>query len=278
MKTKKASILIVEDEPVVRLHLKSCLEQLGYAVLPPVSSYKGALKSFKEDEPNLVLMDIVLEGEYDGIHAAEEIAQEFKVPVIFLTAYSDEKTIKRARVCQPFGYIVKPFREEDLKSSIEIALFKHQQEKLLRDRLSFNSYLLDSIEYPVVALDCNENIIFINPKIQQLLGKKDDQVFGKGFEDVFKIFSENGDRMEIPFDRILVKGEAEEFNGISLKISKEKNLLVDIMVSPFKQTTNKTIGSVLTIRDVTAYSMSREEKEAVLETLIKLMEEPPEYD
>ena len=70
-----------------------------------------------------MLIDIVLEGEHDGIYTAAEITREFQVPVIFLTAYSDAETINRARVCQPFGYIVKPFREEDLKSTIEIALF-----------------------------------------------------------------------------------------------------------------------------------------------------------
>lgn len=223
-----------------------------------------------------MLIDIVLEGEHDGIYTAAEITREFQVPVIFLTAYSDAETINRARVCQPFGYIVKPFREEDLKSTIEIALFKHQQETVLRDRLSFSSYLLDSIEYPVVALDCNENIFFLNSKIQLLLDKKDTQIFGKGFEDVFKLFSENGSKMEIPFDRILVKGEAEEFNGISLKISAEKTLVVDIMVSPFKKMTSKIIDSVLIVGDVTAYSMTREEKDAVLGTLIKLMKESSE--
>ena len=159
---------------------------------------------------------------------------------------------------------------------MKLPFFKHQQETVLRDRLSFSSYLLDSIEYPVVALDCNENIFFLNSKIQLLLDKKDTQIFGKGFEDVFKLFSENGSKMEIPFDRILVKGEAEEFNGISLKISAEKTLVVDIMVSPFKKMTSKIIDSVLIIGDVTAYSMTREEKDAVLGTLIKLMKESSE--
>ena len=215
------SILIVEDEPIVSLHLKSCLEQLGYMVLPPVSSYKDALLSFKKNTPSLVLMDIVLEGKHDGIDAADKIAREFKVPVIFLTAYSDKKTINRARACQPFGYIVKPFREEDLKSSIEIALFKHQQEKIIRERLSFNTSLLDSIEYPVVALDYDENIVFLNSKIPLLLERKEGQILGKEFKNVFKLFYESGSKMEIPFDRILVKGEAEEFTGIGLKESKQ---------------------------------------------------------
>jgi len=278
METIITRILIVEDEPIVRLHLKSCLEQLGYLVLPPVSSCKDALQLIKKDPPSLVLMDIVLEGKYDGIYTAEIIAREFKIPIIFLTAYSDKETINRARACQPFGYIVKPFREEDLKSSIEIALFKHQQEKVIKDRLNFSSSLIDSIEYPVVALDCDENIFFMNSKIPLLLEQKSDQILGKEFRNIFALFCENGSEAEIFFDRILVKGEAEEFTSISLKISNQKTRLVDIVVSPFKTTNRKIIGSVLIFRDVTAYSMSREEKEATLKNLTNLLRGPSEYD
>jgi len=227
MTKKNTRILIVEDEPVVKLHLKSCLEKIGYQVLTPVSSCQEALDVFKAQKPNLVLMDIVLEGELDGIDAAEKISRDYGVPVVFLTAYSDDSTLNRARVCQPFGYIVKPFKEEDLKSTIKIALFKSRQEKILKEHLKFNSALLDSIEYPVMAIDCEENIIFLNSKIQPLLEKEDVQILGKEFGKVFKLFSENGSKIKIPFGRILVNGEAEEFNGISLKISNEKTRLVN---------------------------------------------------
>lgn len=278
MTTQNTKILIVEDEPVVKLHLKTCLEQIGYHVLPPVSSCYQALKSSKKETPNLVLMDIVLEGELDGIHAAEKITRDLGVPVVFLTAYSDEKTLNRARVCQPFGYIVKPFREEDLKSAIEIALFKFQQEKVLREHLSFNSSLLNSIEYPVMALNCDENIIFLSPKIQELLGKKEAQILGKGFGKVVKLFSENGERLDIPFDRILVTGEAEEFNGILIQVSKEIKRWVDITVSPFKKQSNIIIGSVLIFKDVTELSMTRQEKEKTLKFLAELVERKSESD
>lgn len=278
MKTKRPRILIVEDEPVVRIHLKACLEQLGYHVLPPVSSCYDALKSVKNEIPNLVLMDIVLEGKLDGIHAAEKITRDSGVPIVFLTAHSDGKTLSRARLCQPHGYIVKPFKEEDLKSTIEIVLFKYQQEKVLKEHLSFNSSLLDSIEYPIMAVDCEENIIFLNSKVPSLLDKKEIHIFGKEFCKTVKLFCENGDRMEIPFDRILVKGEAEEFNDVVLKISKEQTRLVDIVASPFRKMPTKTIGSVLIFKDVTEKSMSREEKEKLLKNLIKFIEGKSEAD
>ena len=136
----------------------------------------------------------------------------------------------------------------------------------------FLKALLDSMDYPVIAICCDEKITFLNSKIPSLLEKRDDQIFGKEFGKVFTLFSENGSRIEIPFDRILVKGEAEEFNGINLKISKEKTRVVDIVISPFKILTNKVIGSVLIIRDVSEFSMSREEKGATLEVLIDLIQ------
>lgn len=272
MTTKSAKILIVEDEPVVKLHLKTCLENLGYLVLPPVSSHCEALTSLKREKPNLVLMDIILEGELDGIHTADKINSNFGVPVVFLTAYSDDATLSRARACQPYGYIVKPFREEDLKTAIEIALFKSEQEINLKENVDFNTSLLDSIEYPVMALSCDEIIIFLNSHVQSLMGKENSQILGKEFREVVKLLSENGDKMEIPFDRILVKGDAEEFNDISLVISEEKTRLVDIAVSPFKKESNRVIGSVLVFKDITENSLSREDKEAFLDYLTKLMD------
>ena len=278
MNTKTAKILIVEDEPVVRLHLKACLSQLGYQMLPPVSSCFDALNSFKYETPDLVLMDIFIEGELDGVDAAKQIHQRFGVPVVFLTAHTDEETLNRARLCQPHGYIVKPFREEDLKSTIEIVLFNYQQEKILKEHLNFSSSLLDSIEYPVMAVDCSENIIFLNSKILSLLDKEEFQIFGKEFSKTVPLFSENGDKVDVPFDRILVKGEAEELNDIVLKVSNEKTRLVDIVISPFKKLPSKTIGSVLIFKDVTDKSMSREEKEKFLEHLINILEDPAKND
>lgn len=277
MTTQATRILIVEDEPVVKLHLKSCLEQMGYQVLPPASTYQEALDVFKTHEPNLVLMDIVLEGELDGIDTAEKIIRDYGAPVVFLTAYSDDNTLARARVCQPHGYIVKPFKEEDLKSTIEMALFKSRQEKILKDYITFNTALIDSIEYPVLAVDCDENIIFMNARIPSLLGKPEMEIFGKGFDQTVKLFSENGDRMEIPYDRILVSGDAEHFDGVTLKCADGKTRLVDIAVSPFKKMPHRIIGAVLIFRDVTESTLSREEKSQTLESLIQLLEGQQEF-
>ncbi len=125
----KKNILIVEDEALVALDIKERLLEMDYDVVDTVSSAEEAINSAQQHRPDLVLMDIMLEGEKDGIQAAEEMRKSFNIPVVFLTAHADEKTLERAKVTQPYGYIIKPFKEIDLRTTIEISLHKHSQER-----------------------------------------------------------------------------------------------------------------------------------------------------
>ena len=125
----KARIMIVEDEWTVAEEIKMVLQSFEYTVTSMSSSGEEAIQNAEKDKPDLVLMDIVLEGEMDGIQAANEIRSRFNTPIIFLTAYTDEKILERASITEPFGYIVKPFVNEDLKISIEIAMYKYRIEK-----------------------------------------------------------------------------------------------------------------------------------------------------
>jgi two-component system, response regulator PdtaR len=122
-------IMIVEDEWTVAEDIKISLQSLGYTVTSITSSGEEAIQKAEEDRPDLVLMDIVLQGEMDGIEAANQIRSRFNIPIVYLTAYADEKILERAKITEPFGYIVKPFINEDLKIAIEIALYKHKAEK-----------------------------------------------------------------------------------------------------------------------------------------------------
>ncbi|OPY16384.1 MAG: two-component response regulator [Methanomethylovorans sp. PtaU1.Bin073] len=121
-----AKILVVEDENIVALEIKKRLQKLGYIVPGVASTGEDAIIKAEGILPDLVLMDIMLKGEIDGIRAAGEIRSRFNMPVIYLTAYSDEETLERAKLTEPYGYILKPFEEEDLRTTIEIALYRHQ--------------------------------------------------------------------------------------------------------------------------------------------------------
>ena len=128
----KTLILVVEDEVIVAENIRSKLEKSGYLVPETVTSGEQALECLKELQIDLVLMDIELEGKMDGIQAAESIRAQYGLPIIYLTAYADEKTLQRARVTEPFGYLLKPFQTRELHSNIEMALYKHRMEYRLK--------------------------------------------------------------------------------------------------------------------------------------------------
>lgn len=117
------NILIVEDESIVALDIKDKVERLGYNVLAVVSSGEKAIEEVKKVQPELVLMDIVLKGEIDGIETARQIREHFDIPIIYLTAHSDTQTLTRAKITGPFGYLVKPFVDSELRKAIETVLY-----------------------------------------------------------------------------------------------------------------------------------------------------------
>jgi PAS domain S-box-containing protein len=128
----KARVLVVEDERIVALDIQSRLRELGYDVPVTVATGERAIRKAEELRPNLVLMDIRLAGEMDGVEAAQHIRAHFNIPVIYLTAYADVSTLERAKITEPFGYILKPFEERELHTAIEMALYRHEMETKLK--------------------------------------------------------------------------------------------------------------------------------------------------
>jgi DNA-binding LytR/AlgR family response regulator len=131
----QTNVLVVEDESIVSKDIQHSLKKLGYNVVGAANTGEQAVQLALQHRPDIVLMDIMLKGEMNGIEAAETIRRETKIPVIFLTAYADESTLARAKVTQPHGYIIKPFKEIDIHTSIEMALYKHKKEsEVLKER------------------------------------------------------------------------------------------------------------------------------------------------
>lgn len=122
----EGKILIVEDEAVVSLDIARRLEKMGYEVIARVASGEEAIAQVQAAPPDLVLMDINLQGEMDGIETADQLAKEYGIPTIYLTAYAGESTLQRAKLTNPYGYILKPFKERELRATIEIALQRKQ--------------------------------------------------------------------------------------------------------------------------------------------------------
>jgi len=132
---KSDKIMVVEDEWIVADQLCNNLKDLGYMVCSTASTGDEAISNVKEDKPDLILMDIVLKNKMDGIEAAEQITSQFNIPVIYLTAYTNQEYIERAKQTKPFGYLVKPFKQGELYANIEMALHKHRLDKEIKDYL-----------------------------------------------------------------------------------------------------------------------------------------------
>ncbi len=132
-----AQVLVVEDASIIAKDIQDMLRRLGYAVSAVASSGEEAVQKAAETHPDLVLMDIVLKGDMDGVEAAQQIRDRFHIPVVYLTAYADEDTLQRAKITEPFGLILKPFEERELHAAIEMALYKHkaeeERERLIRE-------------------------------------------------------------------------------------------------------------------------------------------------
>ena len=126
---EKAKILVVEDEAIVAMDIADTLRKLGYGITGTVPSGEHAIASVKENRPDLIFMDIGLQGEMDGIQTAAQIRSQYSIPVIFLTAFVDEQTLERAKATVPAGYLTKPFEENDLRIAIEIGLYRSTLEK-----------------------------------------------------------------------------------------------------------------------------------------------------
>jgi len=132
----KIDILIVEDEAIVALEIKRTILKMGFGVTDMVTNYDDAIKSIKEKLPNIVLLDIYLKNSKDGIETAHAIKEIASVPIIYLTAFCDDKTIERAVETNPIGYLVKPFKREDLKSTLQLAIYKIKNSKSIESHLT----------------------------------------------------------------------------------------------------------------------------------------------
>jgi PAS domain S-box-containing protein len=166
-------ILIVEDDTIIAMELMERLKELGYDVAGIVSSGTDAIDSVNSAQPDLVLMDIRLSGKMDGIEATEKIREQFDIPVIFLTAYTDEETLSRAKKTEPFGYILKPFDARMLHTNIEIAFYRHQMEKMLKQNEQKYRNLFEGVPVGIFRTTPTGKILDANTALIRILGYPD---------------------------------------------------------------------------------------------------------
>jgi DNA-binding LytR/AlgR family response regulator len=157
-------VLVIEDESIVSKDIQNSLKKLGYLIAGSASNGEKAIELALSEQPDVILMDIMLKGDMTGIEAAEAIKKQYDVPIIYLTAYADSATLSRAKITEPYGYILKPFKEVDLQTSIEMAIYKHSKHiELLRERDLLHSLVESGTQSPqFFFIKSNSKLIKIN--------------------------------------------------------------------------------------------------------------------
>jgi len=252
-KKKKTQILVVEDEQIVAADIKMSLIRLGYDVCGIAVSGKEAIKKAAEIRPDLVLMDIVLEGKMDGIEAAEIIRSRLNIPIIYLTAHADNKTIERAKITEPFGYIVKPFEDRELKSIIEIAIYKNKIGNMLKESEAFNFALFQYNPIETIVVDREGRVAKSNLAKRKSGGKLPNigDVMYKNYA------GKHETDMHAELMECIASSKKKEFPEL-----KYGDKYLNISIAPFPN------GAIITSQDITERKRAEEEKEKLQAQLI----------
>ncbi len=264
----KTKILIVEDESIVAIDLKKTLENFGFEITGIVHSGELAIKKALELNPDLILMDIMLNGKITGIEAASEISSKKDIPVIYLTAFANESTLSQAKLTQPFGYILKPFDEKNLVSTIEMALYKHKLDRRLKENEKRYRKLVEKTPVAIAILT-GRHIVYANPFAVKMLGASSEEELKSRYVFDF-ISSEFAERRKDTIQKIMKRGEIVEVSNEKLTTLDGRRLDVEITAIPVYYLDKPAIHIV--IRDVTELNKKKEERENYTEKLKKMNE------
>ncbi len=244
---RQENILIVEDERIIALDLQGRLIRFGYP--RPVIATNGidALKEIENRKPDIILMDIMLSSGFDGIETANIIHEKYNIPIIFLTAYSDEGTLERAKKADPVAYILKPFKERELFTTIEMALFKFKADEKAKRQERWSAAILRSIGDGIIATNQNGNIDFLNPKAEAILEVNQEDVKNLPLSEIFNPLDNiNKMPLEIPF------AEHRTFNYKNCVIINKKGMVIHIegSIAPIIDKFGNIEGKVVAFRDI----------------------------
>lgn len=246
-----AKILIVEDEGIVALEIQNRLTNMGYKVIGLASTGEAAIFKATTLHPDLVLMDIRLKGPMDGITAAEQIRAQIDLPIIFLTAYADENTLQRAKITEPYNYVLKPFEERELHIAIEMALYKHQMERRVKTQEHWFSTTFNSINDALVTTDLNGQINFSNLVASNLLRWLPTQTAERAVDQVIKLADEATRRpLPHPVLVVLQSAQAAQLEGDALLLTAEADYIVNYRAAPIFDEQGERLGVVLALRDI----------------------------
>jgi PAS domain S-box-containing protein len=255
-------ILIVEDDRIVARNIQKQLSRTGHTVVGITPRGEDAVQLALQRQPNLVLMEIRLEGDTDSIDAAQHIRERLGIPVVYLTAYADDQTLRKAGITEPFSYLLKPVKSSQLRIAIEMALYKNAAERKLRDSERRYAVTLSSIGDAVIATDEKLLVNFMNPVAEALTGWIWTEAIGQPLVEVFRIINEDTRQtIDNPASKVLRLGLVAGLANHTMLLARDgREIPIDDCGSPIIDDRGEVTGAVLVFRDVT----QRRETEATL--------------
>jgi PAS domain S-box-containing protein len=249
------SVLIVEDERIVAKDLQQTLSDLGYDAYAIAASADEAIARASERCPDVVLMDIRIRGKLDGIQTAEILRRQFGVPVVYLTAHADDATVERAKRTEPYGYLLKPIKSAELRSAIEVCLYKHEMEKRLRERERWLSTTLESVTDAVVSVDLAGRVTFMNSVAETLTGTTAADAVGRSAGEILRLMEGRYTRHRDLLQPLAAGGSASETPDADVRrgrgaVSSHMPSHIKDSVAPVIHDGQK-LGTVMVFRDVT---------------------------
>lgn len=246
----KTRILIVEDEKIIALDLQRRIERFGYQVIGVVSNYEDAVASAAESDPDIILMDIILGGERDGVDAALTIRERRNIPIVFLTAHADAQMVEYAKKADPFGYVLKPFKEDDLQATLEIAIYRSRLDSKLHAERELFSAVLASISDGLIAFDENCSLRFVNPVAERLTGIGFKTHSGSEVCATFSVFDDVTEHsVPLDFERVQNAGIVN-FSNVHLKTASDGRIHIRGKITPV-HFVDGTVGGLIVFQDVT---------------------------
>ena len=247
----RVRIMVVEDERIVAMEIDDKLQRMGYGVSAKAVSGEEALQKAGDILPDLILMDIKLHGEMDGIETAACIRSLHDIPVIYLTAFADEDTLQRAKATEPYGYLLKPFEDRELHTTIEMAVNKSRIEKRLKQNERWLGAILGSIGDAVIATDESGIVTYMNPVAEILTGWNQDKAVQRAFDDVFRLFDENtGARADAFMSELLRVGQPLESLNLIIEGKDGGRLPVDASGTLIRDERGQVSGAVFAMKNM----------------------------
>lgn len=266
------TVLVVEDEVLIADDIQRTLVRLGYQVPTTVLSGESAIEATGQLQPSLVLMDIKLRGRMDGIEAAAAIRERYAIPVVYLTSHSDEPTLARAMGTHPHGYLLKPFTDRELRTSIEVALDRHQLETKLAQREQWFATTLRSIGDAVISTDQSQSVTFMNPVAEKITGWGQ-EALGRPITEVLRLSDEHGQPIASPVGLALERsGTVDLPDNTELTVRGGQRVAVEDSAAPIVDDRGEVLGGVVVFRDVSEKRdlearVARSERMAALGTM-----------